>query len=119
MARRSIDPAVGEQALAAWTEHRDTASRSDVATAVRYTLGLLETAAPGRSVEVRVPPHAAVQCVEGGAHRRGTPRAVVEMKAQVWLALAIGEISWGDAVESGQLQASGERSNVSSYLPLR
>lgn len=119
MARRGIDPVDGERALQAWAEQRDEASRSDIATAVRYTLGLLETAAPGRSVEVRVPPHAAVQCVEGGAHRRGTPRAVVEMKAQVWLALATGEIAWDDAVEGGQLHASGERSNVSSFLPLR
>lgn len=119
MARRGIEPVEGERALQAWREQQANTSRADIATAVRYTLGLLENAAPGRSVEVRVPPHAAVQCVEGGAHRRGTPRAVVEMNAQVWLALATGDATWDDAVTGGELHASGERSDVSAFLPLR
>jgi hypothetical protein len=85
---------------------------------VKRYLALLQERAPGRSVEVRVPPYAAVQVVAGGAHTRGTPRAVVEMDGPTWLALATGEIGWAEAVESGRVRASGERADLSPYLPL-
>jgi putative sterol carrier protein len=65
-----------------------------------------------------VPPYAAVQAVEGVKHRRGTPAAVVECDGRTWLQLATGALTWADAVASGRLRASGERSDLSAYLPL-
>ena len=91
---------------------------TDVKAAVKASLARLQEVAPGRSVEVRVPPYAAVQAVPGHTHRRGTPSAVVETDAQTWLALAHGELTWAQAVESGRLRASGERSDLSPWLPL-
>lgn len=85
---------------------------------VKHYLARLQARAPGRSVEVRVPPYAAVQAIGGGTHTRGTPRAVVEMDGRTWLALATGELSWSEAVELGRVRASGERADLSSYLPL-
>jgi hypothetical protein len=82
------------------------------------TLTALQQVAPGRSVEIRVPPYGAVQAVAGGSHRRGTPRAVVETDAQTWLQLCSGTLVWSDALRSGKLFASGERSDLSAYLPL-
>jgi hypothetical protein len=85
---------------------------------VKRTLGLLQQRAPGRSVEVRVPPYGAVQVVEGGRHTRGTPRAVVETDPETWIALATGGLTWADAVDAGRVRASGERADLSAYLPL-
>jgi hypothetical protein len=85
---------------------------------VKHYLAALQARAPGRAVEVRVPPYAAVQVIGGGAHTRGTPRAVVEMDGETWLALATGELEWGRAVEAGRVRASGERADLSAYLPL-
>ncbi len=86
--------------------------------AVKATLEMLSEAAPGKSVEVRVPPYAAIQVVAGVKHRRGTPSAVVECDAPTWLCLATGALTWADAIASGRLRASGERSDLSAYLPL-
>lgn len=86
--------------------------------AVKRSLQLLRERAPGRAVEVRVPPFAAVQAIEGHTHRRGTPAAVVETDPQTWLALAHGTVAWADAVADGRVRASGERSDLSGYLPL-
>ena len=86
---------------------------------VKASLARLQEVAPGRSVEVRIPPYAAVQAVPGLTHRRGTPSAVVETDAETWLALAEGTLSWSAAVASGRVRASGERSDLSVYLPLR
>ncbi|MFL6155384.1 MAG: sterol carrier family protein [Marmoricola sp.] len=85
---------------------------------VKRTLALLVAKAPGYSVEVRVPPYGAVQAVEGGRHTRGTPRAVVETDPDTWLALASGELTWDEALASGKVRASGERTDLSAYLPL-
>lgn len=87
--------------------------------AVKASLALLQQVAPGRSVEVRIPPYAAVQAIPGLTHRRGTPSAVVETDAETWLALADGSLTWAEAMASGRVQASGERSDLSAYLPLR
>lgn len=92
-------------------------SREDVKAAVKESLARLVEIAPGRAVEVRIPPFAAVQAIEGRAHRRGTPSAVVETDAVTWLRLVVGRLSWQDAVGSGRLQASGERSDLSLLLP--
>jgi Bacterial SCP ortholog len=86
--------------------------------AVRRVLDALVRAAPGRSVEVRVPPHAVVQAVPGPAHRRGTPPAVVETDAPTLLGLAVGRVSWHDAVADGRVRAAGERSDLSGWFPL-
>ncbi len=85
---------------------------------VKASLARLQEVAPGRSVEVRIPPYAAVQAVPGLTHRRGTPSAVVETDADTWLALADGSLSWTEATASGRLIASGERSDLSPWLPL-
>ncbi len=85
---------------------------------VKASLARLQEVAPGRSVEVRIPPYAAVQVVPGLTHRRGTPSAVVETDADTWLALADGSLTWAEATASGRLIASGERSDLSSWLPL-
>ncbi|MFC6715370.1 sterol carrier family protein [Branchiibius cervicis] len=89
-----------------------------MATAVRYSLEELGLVAPGRSVEVRVPPYGAVQVIAGQVHRRGTPPNVVEMSADVWLALVVGDLAWDDALSSGTVSASGGRSDLTPYLPL-
>lgn len=85
---------------------------------VKQTLALLTIKAPGRAIEVRIPPYAAVQCGEGPTHTRGTPPNTVEMDAQTWLALASGELAWSDAVDSGKIAASGVRADLTEYLPL-
>ncbi|MEZ5117618.1 MAG: sterol carrier family protein [Candidatus Nanopelagicales bacterium] len=93
-------------------------SRAVEKAAVKHALAALVARAPGRSVEVRVPPYAVVQAVPGSTHRRGTPPAVVETDAATWLALATGRAGWADAVADGRVRASGERSDLSPYLPL-
>lgn len=91
-----------------------SADRADLKAATMHLLALLVQKAPGGAVEVRVPPFAAVQCIEGTRHTRGTPPAVVEMDAPTWISLARGKLSWQQAV----LRASGERSDLSGLLPL-
>ena len=87
-------------------------------TAVKYCLQLLHEKAPGNSVEVRIPPYAAVQVIPGISHKRGTPPAVIEMTARIWIDLAIGKIDWITTKNSGAILASGERADLSTLLPL-
>ncbi|MGD8201962.1 sterol carrier family protein [Ornithinimicrobium sp. W1679] len=130
-ARRRTDPAEGEQALAAWrtaTQGEDdpqvwraasaALGRAVLGPAVRWTTEELALRAPGRSVEVRVPPYAAVQCIEGPRHTRGTPTNVVETDAATWLALATGRLTWDDALAEGAVRASGRRADLAEHLPL-
>jgi hypothetical protein len=84
----------------------------------KHFLALLAQRAPGRSVEVRVPPYAAVQAIPGVCHTRGTPPAVVETDPETWVALATGDLAWEEAVASGRVAASGERAELAPYLPL-
>ncbi|MFI2754141.1 sterol carrier family protein [Cellulomonas sp. P22] len=117
--RRRTDPAEGRVAVGQW---RDAGGDVPVAvrrTAVRFTLEELADVAPGRSVEVRVPPDGAVQAIEGPRHTRGTPPNVVETDPQTWLALATGELGWDEAVASGAVSASGERADLTAWLPLQ
>lgn len=86
--------------------------------AVRYLLARLATAVPGRAVEVRVPPYGAVQCVAGPVHSRGTPPNVVETDPATWLRLATGRVAWRDAVDRGDVRASGPRADLSAHLPI-
>jgi hypothetical protein len=95
-----------------------TESDDDSRLLVKHLLAVLSEQAPGSSVEVRVPPYAVAQCVAGSRHTRGTPPAVVETDAATWIALATGREAWSVAVASGRLRASGERSDLSSLLPL-
>ena len=98
--------------------HSEEPSREVQKTAVRQLLERLAETAPGNSVEMRVPPFGAVQCVEGPRHRRGTPANVVECQPWVFLQLAVGSLSFADAVANGQVQASGNRADLSDLLPL-
>lgn len=93
-------------------------ARPALAAAVRLSLRTLAQSAPGRSVEVRVPPFAAVQCIEGPRHTRGTPPNVIETDPRTWLELATGMLSWPDAVTAGKITASGNRADLAPHLPL-
>ena len=86
--------------------------------AVRALLTELARSAPGRSVEVRIPPFGAIQCVAGPRHTRGTPPNVVETDPMTWLLVATGRLSWADAVASGRVRASGIRTDLTPYLPV-
>ena len=90
-----------------------------VGAAVKTAARWLAQHVPGRSVELRVPPHVAVQCIEGPRHTRGTPPNVVETDAATWLRLATGQVTWDEAVAGGKLTASGNRADLSPHLPLR
>lgn len=112
-----VDPKEMRDAVAAvlpW----DAPARPVLAKAVRLSLRTLAQVAPGRSVEVRVPPFAAVQCVAGPRHTRGTPPNVIEMDARTWLELATGSLLWTDAVADGRIDASGSRADLSALLPI-
>jgi uncharacterized protein (TIGR03083 family) len=84
----------------------------------RALLAALVAKAPGHTVEVRVPPIFAVQCVEGPRHTRGTPPNVVELDPVTWVRLAAGRLPWAEAAADGRVRASGERSNISALLPI-
>jgi hypothetical protein len=93
--------------------------RAELGAAVKTTARWLAQQVPGRSVELRVPPHVAVQCIEGPRHTRGTPPNVIETDAATWLKLATGMTTWAVAVAEGRVTASGNRADLSPHLPLR
>lgn len=94
-------------------------TRAELGAAVRLTLRTLAAAAPGGSVEVRVPPFGVVQCIAGPRHTRGTPPNVVQTDARTWLLLATGRTTWAAADASGLILASGTRATeVAHWLPL-
>jgi hypothetical protein len=113
---RPADPALVQPAMSRFREGAATAT--DLRLLTKHLLALLVAKAPGGAVEVRVPPYAVAQCVEGTRHTRGTPPAVVEMDPATWIALAVGDLAWRDAEEAARLTASGERSDLSPLLPL-
>ena len=119
---KAVDPAEMRAAVAAvlpWLRgEADQPERPVLAAAVRLSLRTLEQIAPGRSVEVRVPPFAAVQCVEGPRHTRGTPPNVVETDARTWLELATGALGWDAALDGARVTASGTRADLSPLLPV-
>jgi Bacterial SCP ortholog len=109
----------GGSAAAVTREGANSFANPTLTTAVRFLLEDLAVRIPGNSVEVRVPLFGAVQCVPGPDHRRGTPPNVVEMDAQTWLALALGEETVEQALAAGKLRASGTRAlEFASVLPL-
>jgi hypothetical protein len=113
---RPADPA--DVAVALSRVAADEADRADLRLLTKHFLAVLEDRAPGHSVEVRVPPYAAVQVIPGVRHTRGTPPAVVEMDAATWIGLASGVLAWADAESTGRVRASGERADLTPYLPL-
>jgi hypothetical protein len=118
LATRCVEATVHGLDLAAALD-ADPALVADALTiAARVLANALAEKAPGRAVELRVPPHVAVQAVEGPRHTRGTPGNVVECDAVTWLELATGRLAWTDAVSAGRVSASGERADLSSYLPV-
>lgn len=103
----------------ALTAHRTgEATPAELKLLVKHFLAVLQERAPGSSVEVRVPPYAAVQVVPGVRHTRGTPPAVVELDAATFIRLATGELAWTGAEASHAVRASGERADLTPYLPL-
>ncbi len=123
-ARRDADPAQTRDAVRAvedWLrdDTRPAPSRADLAAAVRLTARTLAAQAPGASVEVRVPPYVAVQCIAGPRHTRGTPPNVVETDPRTWLLLATGLLQVADAAAIGTLRLSGSRAaEFAAWLPL-
>ena len=123
-ARHRADPAATRDAVRAvedWLrdDTRPVPSRADLAAAVRLTARTLAAQAPGASVEVRVPPFVAVQCISGPRHTRGTPPNVVEADPRTWLLLATGLLRVEDASATGALRLSGSRAGeIQTWLPL-
>ena len=93
-------------------------ARADLALAVRGLAERLAEVAPGRHVEVRVPPYAAVQCVEGPRHTRGTPPNVVEADPLAFVELCAGRLAWAEAAADGRVRTWGDRADLSPWLPL-
>ncbi|MGJ0120395.1 sterol carrier family protein [Williamsia sp. MIQD14] len=124
MAPKTVDPAQMREsvlAVAAWLRDATlpTPARAELAAAVRMSARTVAQLAPGASVEVRVPPFVAVQCIQGPRHTRGTPPNVVETDPRTWLLLATGLLDLDDAVAAGAVSASGSRAvEVAAYLPV-
>jgi hypothetical protein len=106
-------------ALLGWLDGGPAPERAVLRAAVKESLSALVALAPGHSVEVRVPPFAAVQCISGPRHTRGTPPNVVEADPRTWLELVTGRLGWEEAQVSGRLRASGSRAGeIGGLLPL-
>jgi hypothetical protein len=88
----------------------------DLKNQVKKILKVVEELAPGRLVELRIPPYAAIQCVSGSTHRRGTPPNVVEMSAQTLLKLSKSPQNWDQLCSEGAISASGTNSNLSEIF---
>jgi hypothetical protein len=114
-AKKLADALVGA-VLTAYQSGRDPV-RPAVKLVVKILLDRLASEAPGRSVEMRVPPYGAVQCVEGPRHTRGTPPNVIETDPKTWILLATGRLAWDDARD--RIAASGARADLSGRLPVR
>ena len=83
---------------------------------VKEILDLIRNISPGKSVELRVPPYGAIQCVAGVNHRRGTPPNTVEMSGQTLLRLINEPSLWSPLCESGEVSASGLLSDLSNVF---
>jgi Bacterial SCP ortholog len=120
MPPRRLDPR-GPESVAAVLRALDSGASpdpEDQRVAARHLLYALAARHPGRVLEVRIPPAAAVQCLPGPVHTRGTPPNVVETDPLTWIRLAAGRLDWADAVRSGAVHASGPRADLGAYLPL-
>lgn len=116
------DTRVAVQAITDWIadpDNQEKPARKQLADATRLTARTLAQDAPGHSVEVRVPPFVAVQCIEGPRHTRGTPPNVVETDALTWLRLATGKTTFDEELAGGRIEASGTRAGeISAWLPI-
>ena len=92
------------------------ASDLDLKREVKKILNLIKSEVPGKSVELRVPPYGAIQCVAGGNHRRGTPPNTVEMSGQTLIRLINEPSLWITLCESGEVRASGLLSDLSNVF---
>jgi hypothetical protein len=128
MPARRADPAAATAAVRAAVEPvlgwldgaAEQPPRTVLATAVRVSLRAFADRHPGRAIEVRVPPFAAIQCLPGHTHTRGNPPNVVETDARGWLGLVTGKLTWADGLASAAVQASGHRTaEVGVLLPMR
>jgi hypothetical protein len=123
-ARRDADPGAtvaAVHAVAPWLSDENAAApdRAAIAVAVRLTARTLAGLAPGASVEVRIPPFVAVQCISGPRHTRGTPPNVVETDPRTWLRLVTGLLDVDEAANRGALRLSGSRAGeIAAWLPL-
>ena len=79
---------------------------------VKKILKLVKEIAPGNSVELRVPPYAAIQCIPGSVHRRGTPPNVVEMSGHTLIELVKDPTCWDKFCYEGLISASGTNANL-------
>jgi hypothetical protein len=114
--RRKIARPDGHQAISTFLS--GDSSQENIATAVRFLLEELGSNHPGSSVEVRIPPFGAVQCIQGPTPTRGTPANVVEMDPISWIDLALGKSSFEELATSGKLTASGSRSDLAGLFPI-
>lgn len=116
---RTLDLVVHVDDLArSLPDHEPPLQKAALASTTRTLAEMFATRAPGRSVELRIPPYVAVQAVPGPRHTRGTPPNVVETGPRIWLRLATGRLGWSDAVAAGAVTASGNRADLTPYLPL-
>ena len=88
----------------------------DIKLQVKLVLDLIKSISPGKSVELRVPPYGAIQCVAGSNHRRGTPPNTVEMSGQTLIRLINEPSLWITLCESGEVRASGLLSDLSNIF---
>lgn len=121
MAKRSVSRDMAAQALAdaAVWQPDGSGDPDHLRGMVRTSLIWLAQQQPGRSVEIRIPPIAAVQALAGIRHTRGTPPNVVEMQAATWLLLITGRLRWAQAVADGSVRASGTRADLEPFFPLQ
>ncbi|MFF0745622.1 sterol carrier family protein [Streptomyces sp. NPDC004111] len=115
---RTVELVVHGDDLARATGTEVRFDRQALAACTRLLADALAVKAPGASTEVRIPPFAVVQCIEGPRHTRGTPPNVVETDPLTWIRLATGRTQWADAIEDAQVRASGERADLVGVLPL-
>ena len=85
----------------------------EVKSQVKKILKIVEQIAPGKLVELRIPPYSAIQCVAGGTHRRGTPPNVVEMAGETLINLVDDPAKWENFCNQGLISASGTSSDLS------
>jgi hypothetical protein len=120
--RPDVSPAYGNsdvvRSVIETLENGEVPQRPTLRDAVRALLTELSSTAPGRSVEVRIPPFGAVQCIDGPRHTRGTPANVIETDPVTWVNVATGRHSWDEALAAGVIRVSGIRADLSALLPL-
>jgi uncharacterized protein (TIGR03083 family) len=115
---RTVELVVHSDDLARATGVEVPFDRQALAACTRLLADALAVKAPGASTEVRIPPFAVVQCIEGPRHTRGTPPNVVETDPLTWVRLATGRTQWADAMENAQVRASGGRADLVGVLPI-